>query len=307
MASGVVRGLTGTRRRRPLAILFGSVAAVAAGAALAQAPRSSAGQDALAAGFRDPPNSARPRVWWHWMNGNVTKDGIQKDMEWMSRVGIGGLQNFDAALTTPQVVEKRLAYMTPEWKDAFRFSASLAERLGLELAIAASPGWSETGGPWVPAQDGIKKLVWSETVVAGGRPFPGVLAPPPAEVGPFADMLRAATIASGAGRIAEHYEDVAVLAIPAGDPPSLPQPRVTNAGTPVDVALLTDGRYGRSVDLRRDRIGGEASALIEYPSPQTIRSATVALKPAGRSIFSPTDVLPVLEAEASPGQWRKVV
>lgn len=50
--------------------------------------------------FQDPPNSARPRVWWHWMNGNITKDGIAKDLAWMKRVGIGGAQNFDANLRT---------------------------------------------------------------------------------------------------------------------------------------------------------------------------------------------------------------
>ena len=89
--------------------------------------------------FRDPPNSARPQVWWHWMNGNITKGGIAKDMAWMKRVGIGGLQNFDANLRTPQIVKDRLVYMTPGWKDAFKFTASEADRLGLELAIAASP------------------------------------------------------------------------------------------------------------------------------------------------------------------------
>ncbi len=94
----------------------------------------------LEAQFANPPNSARPRVWWHWMNGNITEDGIAKDIAWMKRVGIGGLQNFDAALTTPQIVPKRLVYMTPEWKKAFRFAAAEAERNGFELAIAASPG-----------------------------------------------------------------------------------------------------------------------------------------------------------------------
>src|SRR3981189_2206557 len=101
MATDVERGLAGTRRRSPLAILLGSAAAVAAGAALAQAQPSSAGPDALAAGFRDPPNSARPRVWWHWMNGNVTKDGITADLEWMQRVGIAGMQMFDGSLGGP--------------------------------------------------------------------------------------------------------------------------------------------------------------------------------------------------------------
>jgi hypothetical protein len=102
--------------------------------------------DPLARGFQDPPDSAKPRVWWHWMNGNITKEGIKLDLEWMKRVGIGGFQNFDAALNTPRVVDHPLIYMTPEWKDAFHYAATLADQLGLEMAIAGSPGWSETGG-----------------------------------------------------------------------------------------------------------------------------------------------------------------
>jgi hypothetical protein len=46
------------------------------------------------------------------MNGNISWDGVQKDMEWMKRVGIAGLQSFDAGRATPQVVEKRLPYMS---------------------------------------------------------------------------------------------------------------------------------------------------------------------------------------------------
>ena len=53
--------------------------------------------DPLRDGFLNPPDSAKPRVWWHWMNGNITKEGIKLDLEWMKRVGIGGFQNFDAA------------------------------------------------------------------------------------------------------------------------------------------------------------------------------------------------------------------
>src|SRR5947209_566359 len=87
--------------------------------------------DSLQRDFLNPPASARPRVWWHWMNGNVTKEGVQRDLEWMKRVGIGGLQNFDASLMTPKVVDKRLPYMTPEWKEAFRYAATVADQLGL--------------------------------------------------------------------------------------------------------------------------------------------------------------------------------
>src|SRR5664280_3097333 len=149
---------------------------------------SRASADSLKSGFVNPPQSARPRVWWHWMNGNITKEGIKLDLEWMHRVGVAGFQNFDAALDTPQVVDKRLAYMTPEWKDAFKYATTLADQLGLEEAIAGSPGWSESGGPWVPAAEGMKKYVWSETPVEGGKPFTGALVHPPTCTGAFQSM-----------------------------------------------------------------------------------------------------------------------
>ena len=76
--------------------------------------------------FRTPPDEAKPRVWWHWMNGNVTREGITADLEWMERVGIGGMQMFDGSLGTPQFVENRLVWMTPAWKAAFRHAAAEA-------------------------------------------------------------------------------------------------------------------------------------------------------------------------------------
>ena len=51
------------------------------------------------------------------MNGNITKEGIRKDLQWMNSVGIAGFHLFDASLSTPQVVDKRLEYMTPEWNE----------------------------------------------------------------------------------------------------------------------------------------------------------------------------------------------
>lgn len=129
----------------------------------------------LKSGFQTPPNAAKPRAWWHWMNGNITTEGIQKDLEWMKRSGIGGFQNFDTNLFTPVVVPKKLVFMTPEWKEAFRFTTELADKMSLEMAIAGSPGWSVTGGPWVPPQDAMTKYVWSETSVTGGKAFSGKL------------------------------------------------------------------------------------------------------------------------------------
>ena len=107
---------------KPIYVII-AITALLLGASIATAQNK---PDPLKSGFENPPESARPRVWWHWMNGNITKEGIKLDLEWMHRVGLGGFQNFDAALwTRPQVVEQRLAYMTPDWKDAFKYATTL--------------------------------------------------------------------------------------------------------------------------------------------------------------------------------------
>src|ERR1700761_6367359 len=169
---------------------LGAIALIALASCRAVPAPAQTSAGSLEQGFLNPPDGARPRVWWHWMSGNITQEGIALDMEWMKRVGLGGMQNFDASLNTPQVVQKRLVYMTPEWKDAFLFATKKADSLGLELAIAGSPGWSETGGPWVESSQAMKKFVWSETAVEGGHPFSGVIAKPPVVTGPFQNLAQ---------------------------------------------------------------------------------------------------------------------
>jgi len=79
--------------------------------------------DALAQGFQNPPDSAKPRTWWHWTNGNVSKEGIHKDLEWMHRVGIGGMQLADVGAGGGQTVEPKILFGHPEWFDAVRYTA----------------------------------------------------------------------------------------------------------------------------------------------------------------------------------------
>ena len=115
------------------AAVAGLLALVARG--LAQAPDdvlAQAPDDALARGFQQPPDSARPRTWWHW-TGNVTTAGITKDLEWMKRVGIAGFQLADVNAGGGQTVEQKIVFGTPEW---------LAAVLGRQprSIIASSPG-----------------------------------------------------------------------------------------------------------------------------------------------------------------------
>jgi hypothetical protein len=288
------RVLAGACLAIAVALMQGSVAAPA------QLPTPAT--DALLQGFQAPPASARPRVWWHWMNGNITKEGIRLDLDWMKRVGIGGVQNFDAALATPQVVEKRLAYMTPEWQDAFGYAVDKAQENGLELAIATSAGWSETGGPWVTPEQAMKKLVWSETELEGSR-FTGKLPRPPGVAGPFQDAPLEATFDGPPRAVSEFYRDISVIAY---EMPQIESSRVTaRIGTQViDGALLTDGALTKGVPITPGTDAASCIAL-EYPKAQRVASLRLAM-PIGTDFFHSPLAVPVLESSADGSNFRKV-
>ena len=210
--------------------------------------------------FKNPPDSAKPRAWWHWMSGNVTEPGITADLEWMHRVGIAGMQMFDGDMGAPLFVDKPVIWMSPEWKSAWRHAAAEADRLHMEMSMAASGGWSETAGPWVKPEQGMKKYSWSETVVEGPGRFNGTLRKPPSTVGKFQDLAAAPpremhpdlTLPGAKPQpplpkqapMLELYEDAAVVAFPA--PPqetSAEKPAITCSCGTIDGAALTDGSF----------------------------------------------------------------
>jgi hypothetical protein len=242
----------------------------------------------LEKGFKTPPNSAKPRVWWHWMNGNITKEGIKLDLEWMNRAGIGGFQHFDASMGTPKLVDKRLVYMTPEWKDAFLFTTKLADQLGLEEAIAGSPGWSESGGPWVKPSQGMKKVVWSETRVEGGKPFSGTLPHPPTVTGPMQNIpifdFLAMISNEAPSAPPTFYADTAVIAYRAPEsdvPNSSLRPKITSSSGNLDLSILSDGDLVKTAQLPKAPSGQQAWIQYEFSTPQKVNAVTLVLNDPG--------------------------
>ncbi|WP_347304638.1 glycosyl hydrolase (plasmid) [Croceibacterium sp. TMG7-5b_MA50] len=276
----------------------------------AQVPAAANADDPLLQGFRDPPKSSRPRVWWHWMNGNISQDGITRDIDWMARIGLGGLHNFDANLATPQVVEQRLTYMNPGWQAAFRHAAAEAERHDLELAVAASAGWSETGGPWVPPADGIKKLVWAEMVVDGGAPLASALPMPPDTTGPFQNVALEDPLAAFEQREVHApptwYADVAVLAYPLAVAAGGPAPQARAGDAALDGAALADDSYQTGVTVPRGTAEAPGAVELRYDAPRTIRGASVFV-PGVQPPFADPATSPVLEAQGPDGTWQRIV
>ncbi|MGO8757924.1 MAG: glycosyl hydrolase [Terracidiphilus sp.] len=301
----------------PIAVLF--LAGIASCPLPAQSPAAQqkgaqSQPDALLAGFENPPNGARPRVWWHWMNGNISQEGIKLDLEWMHRAGLGGVTIFEGAINTPQVVPERLVYMTPEWKHAFDFAVTTAHNMGMEVAIASSPGWSETGGPWVPAAEGMKKMVWSATRVEGGKPLSGTLAHPPEVSGTFQNFSVPGRKTPDGKTVTppEFYADAAVIAyrIPAGDKTQAElNPQVTASSGTVNTAALSDGDVSAvALDLPASAPGNEAWVQFDYGRPQTIQAVTLASLNDAISVFDHDSkaIPPRVEAGDDGVNFRKV-
>ena len=147
--------------------------------------------DDLRAGFVKPPDSARPWVYWFWLNSNITREGITADLEAMKRVGVGGVLIMEVDQGAPV---GRAAFMGVEWRELFKFAVAEAGRLGLEINMNNDAGWNGSGGPWITPEQSMQKIVWSETVVTGPARFEGKL-PQPETIRGF-------------------YRDIAVLAFP---------------------------------------------------------------------------------------------
>lgn len=168
--------------------------------ALVAGPQLAAAADALAAGFDAPPVSARPLGWWHWINGNVTKDGIAADLESFQRQGLGGVQMFDVEIYLPP---GPVRYGSENWHEHMQFAIRKAAELGLDFHVMNTPGWSASGGPWVTPALSMKRVVFTETNVAGGAV---ALDLPPPDLKPF--------YGARGGPKERFYQDIAVLAVP---------------------------------------------------------------------------------------------
>ena len=229
---------------------------------------------AMREGFLHPPLSARPRTWWHWTQSNVSKEGITKDLEWMKRVGLAGMQLSDVAAGGGQTVTTKLLFGSPEWLDAVQFSAAEAKRLGLEMSIFSSAGWSLTGGPWVKPSEAMKKLVWSEMNITGGTTFNGILPAPPNVPGAIRN-LSAPRAAPG------FYADFAVIAFKT-PPDELSQhenvPGITSNTGPIDAAPLLDDDLNSATAVSTGGKPGTVWIEFKYSKPFTAQALTIACR-----------------------------
>ena len=231
--------------------------------------------------FENPPKEAHPYVWWHWINGNTSKDGIRKDLLWMNRIGIVGFHQFDAGGSMMQglpPVVPQTPYLSDAWKENFAYAIALADSLGMEVGIASAPGWSSTGGPWVEPADAMKKLTWRTLEVSGnGKSQTLTLPEPYKNVGRFQNVS-AGIYAPVFEKIPQWYQDIAVVAVKVPEAEKSMQElgaTITSSGGDFTVEQLTNGDINDGPELALNKEGTHAWIQYNFPKAVTIRSFTL--------------------------------
>jgi len=214
--------------------------------------------DELERGFSNPPDRAKPQTIWHWVNGNITKEGITADLEAMKRIGLGGAFIMQVDDLIP---EGPVKFGSPQCRKLIRYALEEAARLGLEIGIHQSPGWCDSGGAWIQPQESMQTVVTREEVVRGPTHFTGVLSKPAVNLG--------------------YYRDIALLAFPKpqgeGRQENSLQPKISANGKQLDVACLLDGQLRTGVKLPTPQSAKQKSELlIEFEKPYAARSLYLA-------------------------------
>ena len=154
--------------------------------------------------FVNPPDSARPGVYWYFLNGNLNGKEMTADLESMKAAGLGNLIFLEVAIGEPPAGP--IAFMSPKWQELFVQSVHDAERLGIDITLGIGPGWCGSGGPWVKPEQAMQHLDFSSVELKGPQSYSAVLPMPAQRSTPFATMA------------SPFYEDVAVLAFPSRKP-----------------------------------------------------------------------------------------
>jgi hypothetical protein len=131
--------------------------------------------------FQNPPDETKPWCYWYWFKSDITQEGITKDLEAMKKAGISLAMIGNIEGGGP------VKMFSPEWKAATRHAMAEAGRLGIDLYMFNSPGWSQSGGPWIKPEQSMRRVIWNEIPASGG---------------PFSAKVRNAP------------QDIAVLAVP---------------------------------------------------------------------------------------------
>lgn len=239
-----------------------------------------AAADKREAGFVTPPSSVQTGTYWYWIEGNISKEGVEKDLEAMKAAGINRafVANIGGAGTGDPNSQYKVEFMSDEWWNITRAALKKATELGIDIGMFNSPGWSQSGGPWIKAGQTMRYLNSSRTLVKGpGRVT--VKLPQPAD----------------------EFQDVKVVAFPnptpAGTVLTTANASITAAPSMGDLTALTDGNNSTDV-----RFATNGEYIIDINPCNEFTARSIVVRPAPAPIN--TDV--ELQAMDADGRYQTV-
>jgi hypothetical protein len=205
--------------------------------------------------FINPPDAAKPWVFWYWIQGAVSREGITTDLQAMKDAGIGGayLMSIKGPGATP-LMTSPVNQLTPEWWQMVKFSFTEAQRLGLQLAMHDCDGFALAGGPWITPEMSMQKVTWSKTLINGGRNYNDTLAKPKINAG--------------------YYKDISVFAYPVSSGDTL--------STETIKPVISTNKIGSDVQFlatkgNKKSFSNDSTCWVQYAfsQPFTCRSITI--------------------------------
>ena len=220
-------------------------------AASCVAEKSKVSKEALQSGFVTPPDSMQTSVYWYWISDNISKEGVISDLKSMKKAGIN--RAFIGNIGLSDIPYGKVKMLSPEWWDILHAALKTATELNIEIGIFNSPGWSQSGGPWVKADAAMRYLTSSEQRVKGPLKFSQKLEKP-----------------------IDLFQDVKVIAYPAPKNDqlvlNLKNARLSSTPQVADLTKIADGDAKSGIDFPSDK---EFIIDIEAKEPFTARSLSV--------------------------------
>lgn len=219
------------------------------------------GQTSLYENFKQPNEEASPWTFWYWMHGAVSKEGIKADLEAMKQIGLGGAYLMPIKGIEGSTYPIPVSQLTPEWWKMIKYSFQVADSLGLKMGMHISDGFALAGGPWIKPEESMQKIVFTDTIVKGGKWLNLQLRQP--------EMVQ------------NYYEDIAVYALPMPKSISKAENNSTFKVFTTDGTELLPSHEGEGLGVR-----SEKPCHIDYTfeKPFTLRS--IEITPAGNNIQS---------------------
>ncbi|HEX8546572.1 MAG TPA: glycosyl hydrolase [Cytophagaceae bacterium] len=208
--------------------------------------------------FATPSKTYRPATWFHFIGGNVSKEGITRDLEAIAQAGFSAIHLFHGQAGGPWPgVDPQIPALSPKWDEAVRHAAEECKRLGINFLMNNTPGWATSGGPWIEPSNAMRNLTWSRTDVSGGKIVNQLL--PPGE---------------GISEEWRDYKDVTVIAFPtpAGDSGKPLQPSSITSNIKSDLTPYFAGKGKDPIKLPPANQGDPYVIEVAFPKDIVLRS-----------------------------------